>query len=301
MNSNHFPTLPKSPSRFSMVLSGGLARGAAHLGVWRALSEGDLVPERVVGVSIGAIIGAYLCKEGSNGKALETFRELVAQALHNEARAKNGNLWDTWRLISLERRRTFIEEALGLRGWTFGQLPLPLYITATRLLPPGRVVFGDQPTDPVVEAILASSAVPSHPPVRVGDQLYWDGGMSGNLPVREAMERGGRIILAVNLGPPMRRGPGPLGEVLWRLCRDLSRLPSLWEVEHCKARGARVLQVSSAEIESHGIFTFNRLDSIEEAGYKATQRILPALRKALGRLGEEGRSTATPEGGECES
>lgn len=298
MNFKHFPTLPKSPSPFSVVLSGGLARGAAHLGVWRALSEGDLVPERVVGVSIGAIIGAYLCKEGSSREALGIFRELVAQALQNESKAKNGNLWDTWRLISLERRRVFIEEALGLRALTFGDLPLPLYITATRLVPPRRVVFGDQPTDPVVEAVLASSALPSHPPVRVGDQYYWDGGMSGNLPVKEAMNRGGRVILAVNLGPPMRRGSGPLGDAVWRLCRDVSRLPSFWEVQRCRAGGARVFQVSSAAIESHGIFTFNRLDTIEEAGYKATQRILPALREALGHLADT--STEAPQGGKRE-
>ncbi len=285
MNPHHFPTSPNAHGRFSLVLSGGLARGAAHLGVWRALSKANLVPECVFGVSIGAIIGAYLCKDRSNGEALEIFRELVAQALQNNSRAKSGSLWDTWRLISLERRRAFIEEALGLGGLTFRDLSLPLYITATRLLPPGRVIFGDHPTTPIVEALLASSAVPSHPPVRVGDQYYWDGGMSGNLPVKAAMDRGGRVILAVNLGPPMRRGSGPLGDALWRICRDVSRLPSLWEVQRCRAGGARVFQVSSAEIESHGIFTFDRLDSVEEAGYKATQRVLPALHKALGHLG----------------
>lgn len=259
------------------------------------------MPERVVGVSIGAIIGAYLCKEGSSREALEIFRELVAQALQNHTKAKNGNLWNTWRLISLERRRAFIEETLGLRGLTFRELPLPLYTTATRLLPPGRVVFGDQPTNPIAEAILASSALPSHPPVRVGDQLYWDGGMSGNLPVQEAMARGGRVILAVNLGPPLRHGSGPLGKVLWRLYRDVSRFPSLREVERCRAGGASVLQVSSTAIESHGIFTFDGLDSVEEAGYKATQCVLPALREALGNLGEEDTSTATPQGGAREA
>ncbi|MFQ5801507.1 MAG: patatin-like phospholipase family protein [Candidatus Methylomirabilales bacterium] len=292
MNFHHVPALIKSPSRFSVVLSGGLARGAAHLGVWRALSEGQLVPERVVGVSIGAMVGAYLCKEGSRGEALGILKELVAQALQNETKVKEGNLWDTWRLISLARRRAFIEEALGLRGLTFSQLPLPLYITATRLLPPGRVVFGDQPTDSVVEAILASTAVPSHPPVRVGDHYYLDGGMSGNLPVKEAVERGGRVILAVNLGPPMRRTSGPLGDVLWRFCQNVSRLPSLWEVQRCKAQGATVFQVSSSAIESYGMFAFDRLDTIEEAGYKATQRVLPALHKALVRLGEEHTSSA---------
>lgn len=293
----HFPILPKSPARFSIVLSGGVARGAAHLGVWRALSEAQLVPERVVGVSIGALIGAYLCKEGSRSEALAVLRDLVAQALQNH-KPKKGNLWDAWRLISFERRRAFIEEALGLRGLTFSELPLPLYITATRLLPPGRVVFGDHPTDSVAEAILASTAVPSHPPVRVGDHYYLDGGMSGNLPVMEAVERGGRIILAVNLGPPIRRVSGPVGGVLWRLCRDVSRLPSLWELHRSKVRGANVFQVSSAAIEVHGPFAFDRLDSFEEAGYKATQCVLPALHEALGRLGEDDTSTALPQGGE---
>jgi NTE family protein len=240
------------------------------------------------------MLGAYLCKEGSSGESLGILRELVAQALQNETKAKKGNLWDTWRLISVERRRAFIEEVLGLRGLTFGALPLPLYVTATRLLPPGRVVFGDQPTDSVVEAILASTAVPSHPPIRVGDHYYLDGGMSGNLPVKEAVERGAQVVLAVNLGSPIRRGSGLLGEALWRLCRDVTRLPALWEVRRCTARGAAVFQVSSAAIESHGLFDFASLDTLEEAGYKATQRVLPALREALGRLGELGTYTSSP-------
>ncbi len=255
------------------------------------------MPERVVGVSIGAMIGAYLCKEGSRPEALAVFRDLVAQALQND-NPKRGNLWDAWRLISLERRRAFIEEELGLRGLTFSDLPLPLYITATRLLPPGRVVFGDQPTDAVAAAILASTAVPSHPPVRVGDHYYLDGGMSGNLPVMEAVERGGQIILAVHLGPPIRRPSGPARGVLWRLCRDVSRLPSRWELHRSKVRGANVFLVSSAAIDSHGLFAFDRLDTIEEAGYKATQRVLPALHEALGRLGEDDTSTARPQGGD---
>ncbi len=286
----------KPATQFSLILAGGLARGAAHLGVWQALSEAQLLPERVVGVSIGAIIGAWLCKEGGSGEALAHLRSL-AQALQKDVTAKGKNFWDTWRLISLEQRRSFVEETLGLKDWTFSKLPLPLYVAATRLFPPGRVVFGDRPSESVAEAILASTAVPSHPPVRVGQSYYLDGGLSGNLPVREAAKRGGRVILAVDLGPPLRRGPGRPREVLWHLCRGVSRLITFREMYCSEARGATVLQVRSAEIESYGLFAFEGLDMIEEEGYKATQYILPALREALSRPSDDRPATTKPQGG----
>ncbi len=244
------------------------------------------MPERVVGVSIGAIIGGWFCKQGGSGEALAHLRDL-ARTVQYHLSCKGRNFLDDWRLISFEQRRSFIEGTLGLTSMTFSELPLPLYVAATRLFPPGRVVFGDHPAESVAEAILASTAVPSHPPVRIGDAYYFDGGLSGNLPILEAVKRGGRVILAVNLGPPVRRGSGKLAETLWRFCRGISQISSHREIESSKARGAIVLQVSSEEIESHGLFAFEKLDTIEEGGYEATQCVLPALQQALGGLRRE--------------
>lgn len=266
------------------------------MGVWRALSEAQLVPERVVGVSIGAIIGGWFCKEGGTAAALAHLSNL-ARTMHGDLSAKGKHLLDAWRLISYDERRRFIEDMLELKGVTFNQLRLPLYVAATRLVPPGRVVFGDHPTESVAEAILASTAVPTHPPVRVGNAYYLDGGLSGNLPVSEAVKRGGRVIVAVNLGPPLRRGQGKVGEVVWRVCRDMYRLSSLREIECSEAQGATVVHVTSAEIESHGVFAFEALDMIEEEGYKATQCALPALQQALGRRGDEVPSSSELGGG----
>lgn len=292
MNTRQFPPLvQKTPSQFSLILAGGLARGAAHLGAWRALSEAQLVPERVVGVSIGAIVGAWLCKEGGTEEALDHLL-CLAQRVHKDFSAKGRNFGDPWRLISFEQRRSFIEDRLGMKHLTFSELPLPLYVAATRLLPPGRIVFGDFPTESVAEAVLASTAVLSHPPVRVGKSYYLDGGLSGNLPVSEAVKRGAQVILAVNLGPPLSRGRGKVRETVWHLCRDVYRFSSLREVKRSRAHGATVLQVTSAEIESHGLFAFEKLDMIAEQGYKATQCVLPALHEALGRLGTEEPSTS---------
>jgi NTE family protein len=261
------------------------------LGAWRALSEAQLVPERVVGVSIGAIVGAWLCKEGGTKEALDHLF-CLAQRVHKDFSAKGRNFWDPWRLISFEQRRSFIEDTLGMKHLTFSELPLPLYVAATRLLPPGRVVFGDHPTESVAEAVLASTAVLSHPPVRVGKSYYLDGGLSGNLPVSEAVKRGARVILAVNLGLPLSPGRGKVRQTVWHLCRDVYRFSNHREVKRSRAHGATVLQVTSTEIESHGLFAFEKLDMIAEQGYKATQCVLPALHEALGRLGTEEPSTS---------
>lgn len=301
MNPQQPPTLLPKPThhRFALIFAGGLARGAAHLGVWRALSQAQLLPERVVGVSIGAIVGAWLCKEGQTAESTVRLRDL-ARTVHKGHSANRVNLrdfWGAWRLISLGQRRSFIEEMMGMKDVTFGELSIPLYIAATRLVPPGRVVFGDNLDDPVTAAVLASTAVPSHFPVRVGNAYYLDGGLSGNLPVLEAVKRGSRVVVAVNLGPPFRRGSGATREIFWRVCQDIYRFSSHREVERSKAQGATVIQVASAEIESHGMFSFAGLDMIEEEGYKATQRILPALQHALGRLGGTYPSTSQLHGG----
>lgn len=286
MNSHLSPPLLPTPTRrFALILAGGLARGAAHLGVWRALSHAGLVPERVVGVSIGAMVGAWLCREGANGEASTNLRDL-ARTVHKDFSANKRNIkdfWQAWRLLSLGQRRSFVEDTLGMKDLTFRELPIPLYVSATRLIPPGRVVFGDDPEHSVPEAILASTAVPSHLPVRVGNAYYLDGGLSGNLPVSEAVKRGSRVILVVNLGPPFRRGRGRTREAIWRICQDLYWLSSLREVESSMAQGVTVFQVTSPAIESHGLFSFEGLDIVEEEGYKATQCILPALRQTLGR------------------
>jgi NTE family protein len=245
------------------------------------------------------MVGAWLCKAGDTEEAAGRIRDL-ARTVHKGVSAKRGNLrdlWGAWRLISLTQRRSFVEETLDMKSLTFSELPIPLYVAATRLNPPGRVVFGDDLNESVTEAILASTAVPSHPPVRVGNSYYLDGGLSGNLPVSEAVKRGSRVILVVNLGPPFRRGRGKAREVLWSVCQNIYRFSSLREVEHARAQGATILQVSSADIDAHGMFSFETLDMIEEEGYKATQCVLPALQQALGGQGDTEPSISQLQGG----
>ena len=94
MNPPWFPPIQqKTSGRFSLILAGGLARGAARLGAWRALAEASFVPNWAVGVSTGAIIGTRLCKEGGTAEALAGLRDL-ARTMHGDLCANGGSFWD---------------------------------------------------------------------------------------------------------------------------------------------------------------------------------------------------------------
>ncbi|MFN3477597.1 MAG: patatin-like phospholipase family protein [Candidatus Methylomirabilales bacterium] len=168
---------------FAVILGGGAARGAAHIGVLRALTEAGLQPDLIVGVSVGAIVGAAYCREADPQKALDRL-SLLAQRLQGEtARLPPFQRFQrALQLLSYENRRRILEEDLALRGLFFSHLHTPFLVTATRLFPLRREVLGTSQEESVVEAVLASSALPSHFPIRVDGRFYVDGGLTGDPP-----------------------------------------------------------------------------------------------------------------------
>lgn len=199
--------LKEGRGRIALVLGGGAARGAAHLGVLRALEETPWEPDIVVGTSVGALVGAVYCREGSPGQAYNRLRQ-IALRIQSELEGLQTlqRLIRITKLFSKESRLLLLEDELGLKGLSFGQLQRPLYVTAARLPSLCRQVFGHDSRASVVEAVMASTALPSRGPYRVGSALYLDGAMAGNLPALVALEQGASCIG----GPPIlnqRRNP----------------------------------------------------------------------------------------------
>lgn len=270
------------PPRFALVLGGGAARGAAHVGVLRAFVEEGLRPELLVGVSMGAIIGAVFATEDDPRRALGRLQDaaaaLQAGFLDLPPLIKGVRILG---LFGRRQRRRWLEGQLGLHGLRFESSRLRLRVTATRLFPPGRVVCGASPDEPVVEALMASSALPSRFPVRYHGKLLVDGALAGNLPTRTALEMGVRVIVAVNLGFLFRRRED-LGRFLpWRVIDRVAKAQMRREVELCRRRGAVVIEIGPDCFETESILAFEKLDKLVEAGYNATQLSLPAIRGAL--------------------
>jgi NTE family protein len=272
------------PRLFALVLGGGAARGAAHIGALQALVEEGLQPDLVVGVSIGAIVGAGFGSGQDPMRGLDRLREAAAalqsQFLNLPPLAKACAIL---RLFGRRQRRRWLEDRLDLKGLSFGSLRPSLLIAATRLLPFGRAVFGLNPGESVIEPLMATSALPSRLPIRYGGRLFVDGALSGNLPTRTAMEQGARVIVAINLGFLFKRRQDFRRLMPWRVIDWIGKAQMRREADRCRRSGASVIEITSSGIEAESILAFERLDKLIEEGYKATRLSLPAIKGALRR------------------
>jgi NTE family protein len=202
------------PQRTALVLSGGGAKGLAHIGVLRALDSLGIRPDLVVGTSMGAVIGA-LYASGYSGRELDSLARVVPLAdlfrtYQPLAPRSLGILqplvvWEQGdRGLALQRAAVIEGEASALlnagllrgnliaRG-NFDSLPIPFRAVATGLAHRNSVVIdsGD-----LAQAVRASAAVPLlfSPELRNGVYLA-DGGLAANIPVAAARAAGAQRII----------------------------------------------------------------------------------------------------------
>ncbi|HEY0454865.1 MAG TPA: patatin-like phospholipase family protein, partial [Verrucomicrobiae bacterium] len=181
--------------RVGLALSSGGARSLAHIGVIQILEENGIEIDVIAGCSMGSYIGAVWAF-GYDGHTME---RLAREVEHR------------WGLLELidpfilprqgflrgEKVKRRLKRSIG--DAHFSELVRPLRIVATNLASLERTVFS---TGEVAAAVHASSAIPGAcAPVKMGDELYVDGGISDPLPVDVLQEMGIDKIIAVNTIP----------------------------------------------------------------------------------------------------
>jgi NTE family protein len=178
-----------------LVLSGGGARGFAHIGVVRALREAGVAIDYVGGASIGAVIGAGVAADWSHEQMVETYRRCFYDT---------NPLSDwTFPFVALRRGRKvsqLLREAFGDRD--IEDLPLPFYAVSTNLTAGALNVHESGTLWP---ALRATCAIPGVlPPVFRDGQILVDGGVIDNLPVDEMRRRMAGEIVACDVGGSYR-------------------------------------------------------------------------------------------------
>lgn len=187
-------------NRVGFALSGGGARGAAQVGMLRALLEEGIRPDFVVGVSVGAWNGGWLAYR----PGLEGIRELE-RIWHGIDRTSFDMAW--WQAArNMIRRRPSLYNGHGLarllakylRVHAFEDLAIPLHVVAIDLTAGRKAVFSSGPLAP---AVLASSAIPGvFPPIVIGGHQYVDGGMVDPTGLEAALDLGARRIYVLDSG-----------------------------------------------------------------------------------------------------
>jgi predicted acylesterase/phospholipase RssA len=262
-----------------LVLSGGGARGFAHIGVYRALVEAGIPIDAVGGCSMGAPLAGGIA------------RQFPLDRLEVEVQRLFHRLLDyTLPIVSLvkgARISKSINDSFG--GWDIEDLWLPYYCVSTNLTQSTLEVHrrGD-----MVRAVRASVAIPGIlPPVAMGDDLLVDGGVLNNLPF-EPMRSDGRIdtVIAVDVAPA--RGPRAKADFglsvsgLRALSASVRRAPSEYpsvsavllrsmlagSVHNQKVslRGDAVDLLVSLDLPGVSLLDFERVEEIAAEGYQAS-------------------------------
>lgn len=241
--------------RLGLALSGGGAKGFAHIGVFKMLEECNLMPEIISGTSVGALMGA-LFADGYSAeeiKLLFTGREFTEFA---QLQIPKAGLFDSTRFSYFLKRH--------LRTKNIEDLRIPLVIIATDL---DHGVSCEFREGPIVEAVTASCSVPIiFNPVVIGGTHYVDGGLFRNFPVSTIREECERVI-GVNVSPLVpQKYKQTLFYIAERSYHYMFRANTLEDRLLCD------VLIEAEEFGLYKMFDLENMDLITGIGYDAAGR-----------------------------
>jgi len=295
--------LKRHASGFVLALAGGGGRGLAHLGALKALEEGGLKPDAIVGTSIGALFGAMYAlnpnaedvrKRVFSFLASDVFRHIHLPSLHDRDAESDEDSWLT-HLATVARQTILYARAMSdiavadnkalthvtnlfCAGGSFESARIPMYVTAVHY-PSGESRLFSQGHLPQV--LAASMAVPGvFDPVEIDDERYLDGGLASEVPAREArsVASPSQLVVAVNTGanPDPRHEPTNVFDMLdWA-----AQVRSLYLRRQQKVHVDVLIEPLVGNTQWRD---FSNSDDEVGRGYEAAREKVPELRKRLGR------------------
>ncbi len=210
-----------APARTALVLSGGGAKGFAHIGVLRVLDSLGVVPDLIVGTSMGAVVGSMyaagytgneidsIVRKSPGGQLIHTFEAVTPASLGTrqpQIAYAEGDGISGLQTNALNERdvNALLEQKLMLGNLSsrgdFDSLPIPFRAVATNLRTRTPVVMG---SGDLPRSVRASISIPVvFAPVYMDGTYLADGGLSANVPVGIARELGAQRVIVSDLSIP---------------------------------------------------------------------------------------------------
>lgn len=261
----------------AFVLGGGGARGALQVGALRALMEANIQPDLLVGTSIGAVNAAHLAIRGLNVPSIEE----LTRSWYDAASANlvpSGLMWLVMCAIFAKAashtgkrlKKFFINHGLtpDLRFEDIRNVRLIL--VAADLNSGLPVLFGQNPSDSVLEGVLASSALPPWlPPVQKDGRMLVDGGALSGISIKSALEEGATEVIALDLDDRRTVAPDATGFLpdMSRFVMTVQQHQVEMELALARAHGIPVRRISLQGEPPAPIWDFKRTTELIERGY----------------------------------
>ena len=239
------------PYKIGLALSGGGAKGFAHLGVFKLLEESGLKPDIISGTSAGSLMGVlfadgYSADEIKNmfiGREFSEFAQLQIP--------KSG-------LFNYDRFQEFLKR--HLRSKRIEDLPIPTVIVATDL---DRGCSHEFRSGPIVEAVTASCCMPIvFSPVLINGVHYVDGGLFRNFPVSTIRDEC-EYVIGVNVSPLIPQRYKTLLHIAERTYHYVFKANAIEDRELCD------ILIEAKEVGLYKTFDLENINLISEIGYEA--------------------------------
>ncbi len=249
--------------RLGVALSGGFARGIAHIGVLRVLRDAGITVDCVAGTSVGALIGAAYCA----GTSLEDMERLALETHF----ADFGRWTPSWLgLATNKRMEGYLARMTPAK--TFEELVTPFAIAATDLNAGVAVYYTRGPLAPPMRGSCSYPGL--FVPIEYEGRTLVDGFLAAPVPVEGALLLGADVVIAVFLEAGSVEHPRTVGDVISRSFTIIQGRADLnWREQ------ADVL----IEPDVHPFVwdDFTRTPELIAAGEDATLRALPLIREKL--------------------
>ncbi len=290
---------PLQHVKIGLALSGGGARGLAHIGVLRVLEENHIPIDFITGTSIGSIVGGLYASGYSAAEIWKIARQihwkdiLVDRPQRTSLFLSNKQLSDRYFLrLFLDGFRPVIPTAVspGQRLYdelasiilrapyhaihTFDDLKYPFRAIATDVLHGKKVVFD---RGNLALAMQASATIPLlFQPVDLDSILLVDGGVVENIPVSDVIKLGAQKVIAVDVTSPLRKRKNI--EAPWELADQVTTIMQFSQRERELAKADVIIRPTL------GLRTNTDFSNPEEAyraGVKAAWKVMPQIQRLL--------------------
>nr|WP_235889601.1 patatin-like phospholipase family protein [Flavobacterium restrictum] len=282
--------------KIGLVLSGGGAKGFAHIGVLKVLEEAGIKIDYIGGTSMGAVVGG-LYASGYNATQIdsifkttnfdELINDFIPRASKNFYEKRNDELYAL--ILPFNKFKIGIPEALSkgmynynlltritrnVRGIKdFNQLPTPFLCIGTDIETGKQVVLNK---GNLAQSMLASAAFPTlFSPVEIDGKLLVDGGVANNYPVEEVRKLGADIIIGVDVQDDLLDRNS-----LKNATKILVQITNLQTIEKMKENIIKTDIYIKPDITNYGVISFDKGTEIILKGEEATFAVYEKL-KAL--------------------
>lgn len=293
-------TIKKSRPKIGLVLSGGGAKGFAHIGVLKVLEQAGVKIDYIGGTSMGAVVGG-LYASGYSATQIDSifyntnFDELLQDYIPRSSKSFYEKKNDEMYAVSLPFNKFKVGIPIALsRGMynynllarlthkvrhvkDFNQLPIPFVCIATDIELGEQVVLN---SGYLAQAMLASSAFPSlFSPVEINGRLLIDGGVTNNYPIGEVRKMGADIIIGVDVQDDLKDRNS-----LRDATRILIQITNLEMIKEMKKKIATTDIYIKPDVVNFGVISFNEGKAIIRKGEEATFAVYEQIRKLADSL-----------------